>query len=87
MRVPKLKRGLKIIKVRKYKNFDEQSFTSEQRRIHFDEIKNVTIDPNEMWLIRKTWYLEILNRHALHPCQIWKLKVTIYFTPLWELGK
>ena len=62
--VPKLKRDPKIIKVRKYKNFDERSFTSELRRIHFDEIKNVTNDPNEMWLIWKTWYLEVLNRHA-----------------------
>ena len=64
MCVPKLKRDPKIIKIRKYKNFDERSFTSELRRIHFDEIKNVTNDPNEMWLIWKTWYLEVLNRHA-----------------------
>ena len=64
MCVPKLKRDPKIIKVRKYKNFDERSFTSELRRIHFDEIKNVTNDPNEMWLIWKTLYLEVLNRHA-----------------------
>ena len=64
MCVPKLKRDPKIIKVRKYKNSDERSFTSELRRIHFDEIKNVTNDPNEMWFIWKTWYLEVLNRHA-----------------------
>ena len=64
MCVPKLKRDPKIMKARKYKNFDERSFTSELRRIHFDEIKDVTNDPNEMWLIWKTWYLEVLNRHA-----------------------
>ena len=64
MCVPKLKRDPKIMKVRKYKKFDERSFTSELRQIHFDEIKNVTNDPNEMWLIWKTWYLEVLNRHA-----------------------
>ena len=64
MSVPKLNRDPKIIKVRKYKNFDERSFASELRQIHFDEIKNITNDPNEMWLIWKTWYLELLNRNA-----------------------
>ena len=64
MSVPKLNRDPKIIIVRKYKNFDERSFTFELRQIHFDEIKNVTNDPNEMWLIWKTWYLELLNRNA-----------------------
>ena len=59
-----VKERSKNYKVRKYKNFDERLFTSELRQIHFDEIKNVTNDPNEMWLIWKTWYLAVLNRHA-----------------------
>ena len=40
-------------------------FTSELRRIHFEEIKNVTNDPNEIWLFGKLSILNYFNnRHA-----------------------
>ena len=58
MRIPKLKKEPKIMTVRKCKNFADLS------KIQFDEIKNITDDPNEMWTIWKTWFLDVLNRHA-----------------------
>ena len=64
MRIPKMKQDPKIITVRKCKNFNQNVFLSELRGIKFDEIKNVTGDPNEMWLIWKTWFLDVLNKHA-----------------------
>ena len=48
-----------IITVRKCKNFNN---FSELRGIKFEI--NVTGDPNEMWLIWKTWFLDVLNKHA-----------------------
>ena len=63
--VTKLNRDPKIIKVRKCRNFDGQSLTSELGRIQFDKIKSVTNNLNEMWLTWKTLYLEVLHRHAL----------------------
>ena len=62
MRIPKTKKDPKIITVRKCKNFN--AFLSELRGIKFDEIKNVTGDPNEMWLIWKTSFLNVLNKYA-----------------------
>ena len=51
--------------VRKCKNFDQNSFLSELTGIKFDGIKNVTGDPNLMLLIWKSWFLDVLNKHAL----------------------
>ena len=64
MRIPKMKKDPKVITVRKCKNFDQKAFLSELRGIKFDEIKNITDDPNEMWLIWKTWFLDVLSKHA-----------------------
>ena len=64
MRIPKLKKEPKNMTVRKCINFDETTFLAYLSKIQFDEIKNITDDPNEMWTIWKTWFLDVLNRHA-----------------------
>ena len=64
MYIPKMKKDPKIITIRKCKNFDQNAFLSELRGIKFDEIKKIAGDPNEMWLIWKTWFLYVLNKHA-----------------------
>ena len=64
MRIPKMEKDPKIITVKKCKNFNQNAFLSELIEIKFDEIKNVTGDPNEMWLSWKTWFLDVLNKHA-----------------------
>ena len=30
----------------------------------FDEIKNITAEPNEMWAMRKKFFLDVLNKNA-----------------------
>ena len=40
------------------------AFKSDLQRVHFDEIKSLSSDPNEMWLIWKTLFLDVLNKHA-----------------------
>ena len=47
MCIPKMKKTQKSLTVRKCKNFKQNVFLSELRVIKFDEIKNVTGDPNE----------------------------------------
>ena len=64
MRIPKLKKEPKIMTVRKCKNFDGTPFLADLSKIQFDEMKHITDDPNEMWAIWKTMFLDVLNGHA-----------------------
>ena len=49
--------------VRNFKKFDLKSFV-ELMEVPFDQIKNDTNDANEMWLIWKAFFLDLLNKHA-----------------------
>ena len=72
--------------VRKCKNFDETTFLADLSKIQFDEIKNITDDPNEMWTIWKTWFLDVLIGMLL--CLILQLRVTIYpISTQWKYDK
>ena len=51
-------------KVRKFKKFDNDSFLKELSMVNFNEIKNVTSDPNQMWLLWKNLFLNTLDMHA-----------------------
>ena len=66
MKVPKPKRSPQTIFTRQLNVFDEIAFISELKKIPFDQIKllNQTNDPNEMWFLRKTIFLDVLNKHA-----------------------
>ena len=48
MKVPKRKKSLKTISVRKFDVFDETAFISELKKTPFDQIKLLVNDPNEM---------------------------------------
>ena len=63
LRMPKLKAKPKILNVRNYKRF-LASFQEDITQIPFDQIKNFARDPNEMWEIRKRFFLDCLNKHA-----------------------
>ena len=39
-------------------------FLDDLRMAHFDEIKNYTDNANEMWLLWKNLYTDVLNKHA-----------------------
>ena len=64
LRVPKSKLPLKTLSARNYKKSDIKSFREELMEDTFDQIKNVTSDANEMWLIWKAFFLGLLNKHA-----------------------
>ena len=64
MQVPRIKKQPKIIKVRKFKKFDNESFLEDLAALNLNEIKNVTTDPNHMWLLRKKMFLDLLDKHA-----------------------
>ena len=63
MRRPKLRLPPKTISVRNFKHFDRNEFLDDLKLADFDEIKNYSNDANEMWLLWKSLYIDILNKH------------------------
>ena len=53
MRAPRIKKQPKIIKARKFKKFDNESFLKNFAALNLNEIKNITTDPNHMWFLWK----------------------------------
>ena len=53
VRLPKIKYQPKIIRVRKYNKFDNEVFQNDLKNMNFDQITNITDDPNEMWELWK----------------------------------
>ena len=64
MRVPRIKKQPKITKVRKFQKFDSESFLKDLVALNLNEIKNITTDPNHMWLLWKKMFLDLLDKHA-----------------------
>ena len=64
VRVPKLKFPPKILNVRNFKRFDSDSFQADIKRIPMEKIRSVSGNVNEMWHWWKTFFLDILNKHA-----------------------
>ena len=56
MKIPRVKKSPLVRKVRKFKKFDNDSFLKELSMVNFDEIKNVTSDPNQIWLLWKNLF-------------------------------
>ena len=71
MRMPKMRRDLKTVTVRKFRRFDLDAFKSHLQGVHFDEVKSLSFDPKEMWLIWKTLFSDVLNKHALKSNMAW----------------
>ena len=64
MKIPRVKKSPLVRKVRKFKKFDNDSFLKELSMVNFNEIKNVTSDPNQMWLLWENLFLNTLDMHA-----------------------
>ena len=64
MRLPKLKVPPKQLQVRNYKRFNLHAFRQDMSKIPFEEIRNVARDANEMWILWKAFFLDILNKKA-----------------------
>ena len=65
MRIPKIRKDPETIDIRKLKSFDSIAFLEELESKNFDAIKDITRKPNEMWVIWKSFFLDVLNKHAL----------------------
>ena len=64
MRLPKRKGTPKLITARTFKKFNSESFLMDLSNIQFDQMKGVAKDPNELWQIWKTLFLEVLSKHS-----------------------
>ena len=64
MRLPKLKASPRLLNVRNYEKFNLKAFRKDMNNVPFDEIKNISHDANEMWTLWKSFFLDILNKHA-----------------------
>ena len=64
MRIPRVRSLSKMVTICKFKNFDLPVFRSELSKINFDRIETITSNPNEMWLSWRTFFLDVLNKHA-----------------------
>ena len=56
LRVPTSKLPPRALSLRNFKKFDLKSFRKELMEVPFDQIKDVTNDANEMWLIWKAFF-------------------------------
>ena len=64
VKAPKLKVPPKILNVCNFKRFDSVSFQANIKGIPMEKIRSVSGDVNEMWHWWKTFFLDILNKHA-----------------------
>ena len=64
VRAPKLKVPPKILNVHNFKRFDSVSFQADIKGIPTERIRSVSGGVNEMWHWWKTFFLDILNKHA-----------------------
>ena len=64
MRIPKIKKDPETIHIRKLKAFDSIAFLEELKSKNFDAIKDITRKPNVMWVIWKSFFLDVQNKHA-----------------------
>ena len=67
-----LKKDEHSIEIRNMKNFKENKFISELMQQHWEYIYYCAEDPNAMWEIWKSIFLEVLDKHA--PLQHKKLR-------------
>ena len=64
MCLPKRKGTPKLITARTFKKFNSESFLTDLRNIQFDQMKGIAKDPNKLWQIWQTLFLEVLNKNA-----------------------
>ena len=55
MRIPRVRGISKMVTVLKFKNFDLPAIRSEISKINFERVETITSDPNEMWLLWRTF--------------------------------
>ena len=63
-RLPKLKASPTLLNVRNHKKFNLKAFIKDMNNVLFDEIKDISLDANDMWTLWKSFFLDIMNKHA-----------------------
>ena len=63
-RLPKLRSPPRLLNVKNYKKFNLNAFRQDMNNVPFDKIKSISKDANEMWILWKAFFLDILNKHA-----------------------
>ena len=76
MKLPKLKASPRLLNVRNYKKFNLKAFRKDMNNVPFDEIKNISLEANEMWTLRTRKDFSQTYRINMHQSFMDKLKVT-----------
>ena len=61
MRILRIKKYPEIRKARKFRNFENHLFLKDLEALNLEEIKNITKDPNQMWLLWRNLFLGVLR--------------------------
>ena len=64
VRASKMKAPSKVLNVRNFKRFDNDSFRDDIQKIPVDQIRSFCGDVNTLWHWWRTFFLDILNKHA-----------------------
>ena len=48
----------------RYKKFNLNAFRQDMNNAPFEKIKSISKDANEMWILWKAFFLDILHKHA-----------------------
>ena len=64
MWLPKLRAPPRLLNVINYKKFNLNAFRQDMHNVPFDKIKSISKDANEMRILWKAYFLDILNKHA-----------------------
>ena len=63
-KLPKIKRKPRILTIRIHKNLTESSLLDDLNGIPFDLISDTSDNASGIWLTWKTFFMNILNKHA-----------------------
>ena len=63
-RLPKMKKDPKILSVRDTRKLDDDRLLEDLRELPFGLIKDTSNNPEDLWLKWKTFFLNILDKHA-----------------------
>ena len=63
-KLPKIKRKPRILTIRIHKSLTESSLLDDLNGIPFDLISDTSDNANGLWMTWKTFYMNILNKHA-----------------------
>ena len=64
LKLPKRKKLLKRVTIRKYNKFEVKAFLGDLKKVQFDDIEKYCNDPDGMWEIWKNFFISAVEKHA-----------------------